>query len=247
MIALQLYTVRDLLTDAESTRATLLRIKEIGYEGVQLAGAVSEVRAVAQMADEVGLRVIGFLGGVTDIENASEELFSALRAYGATDIGISGYQTTEHGAREFAARVNAAAKKVRDAGFTFSYHNHHHEFLRTACGKTVMDIYKEVFDPSLVDFMPDTYWLQRAGIDVRDFIETKASRITILHLKDYECREETALFAPLGEGNLNLRGIVSLAERVGIRDLVVEQDVCEGDPLACVARSYAYLTQILAH
>lgn len=245
MIGLQLYTLRDLMTNEESTRAVLRRVKEIGYEGVQLAGSVSEVRTVAQMAGELGLRVIGFLGGVTDIENESEELFSALRAYGARDVGISGYQTTEAGALAFATRVNAAAKRVRDAGFSFSYHNHHHEFLRTECGKTVMDLYKEAFDEALVDFMPDTYWLQRAGVDVRDFIEKNASRITILHLKDFKCTEDGSLFAPLGEGNINLPGIVALAKRLGMVDFIVEQDVCESDPLDCVEKSYAYLKKLL--
>ena len=246
MIGLQLYTVRDLLSNAESMKSTLCRIKEIGYEGVQLACAVCNVRDVAQAAEDLGLRVIGFLGSLEDIEKGSDTLFPALKAFGAQDIGISGYQTTEQGARAFAKRVNAAAKCVRDAGFRFSYHNHHHEFLRTACGKTVMDIYLEEFDKKLVDLMPDTYWLQRAGIDVRDFIEKNAARIRILHLKDFVCTEDGSLFAPLGEGNLNIEGVTRLARQLGIRDLIVEQDVCEGDPLVCVQKSYTHLEKILA-
>jgi sugar phosphate isomerase/epimerase len=199
---------------------------------------------IAQTATALGLQVLGFLGGVEQIENEADVLFSSLREVGASDVGISGYQTTEAGALAFAERVNAAAKRVRDAGFTFSYHNHHHEFVRTACGKTVMELYLEKWD-ACVDLMPDTYWLQRAGIDVRDFIEKNASRIKILHLKDLECAEVAPLFASLGEGNLNLNGIVSEALRLGIRALVVEQDECREHPLVCIEKSYLHLKTLI--
>ena len=84
MIALQLYTVRELLKDEESVRKTLSRIKQIGYEGVQLACAVPDVRMIAQTATALGLQVLGFLGGVEQIENEADVLFSSLREVGAS-------------------------------------------------------------------------------------------------------------------------------------------------------------------
>ncbi len=245
MIALQLYTVRTLLEDVESAKRTLRRIKEIGYEGVQLACAVSEVRKLSALASDIGLTVIGHLGGVADIEKEATVLFSALKEVGACDIGVSGYETTKKGALAFASRLGAVATQVKEAGFRFSYHNHSHEFLRTECGKTVMDIYLETLAPSLFDLMPDTYWLQNAGIDVRDFIEKNATRIKILHLKDMRYAESGAVFAPIGEGNINMKGITRLAKSLGIDTFVVEQDICDGDPLICIEKSYAHLTKML--
>ena len=42
-----------------------------------------------------------------------------------------------------------------------------------------------------------------------------------------------------------MKGITRLAKSLGIDTFVVEQDICDGDPLICIEKSYAHLTKML--
>ena len=104
-----------------------------------------------------------------------------------------------------------------------------------------MDILISEFSDN-VSLMPDTYWLQHGGIDVRDFIERHKDRISILHLKDMARTAEGQTFAALGEGNLNMTGIIETALAAGIKTLVVEEDEC-ADPISDIEKSFNYLKE----
>ena len=108
-----------------------------------------------------------------------------------------------------------------------------------------MDILLDGFNKDLVDLMPDTYWLQHGGVDVRDFIETHAGRIKILHLKDMKRVPDGVTFTEVGEGNLNMVGIIKCAKQLGISDFIVEQDICDGDPLDSAETSIKNIKRIL--
>ena len=71
-----------------------------------------------------------------------------------------------------------------------------------------MQLLIEGFDEKLVDFMPDTYWLQFGGIDVRAFIEKLSGRIKILHLKDMKRTAEGITYAEIGSGNINFNSFL---------------------------------------
>jgi sugar phosphate isomerase/epimerase len=109
-------------------------------------------------------------------------------------------------------------------GFTFSYHNHSLEFIRCASGKRVIDYVCEKFEG---DLMPDTYWLQHGGADVRDFISSHGERVKILHLKDMKREKEGVTFAEIGNGNINFAGVIECAKKKGIDVFIVEQDESE--------------------
>jgi sugar phosphate isomerase/epimerase len=107
-----------------------------------------------------------------------------------------------------------------------------------------MDILLSGFDAA-VDLMPDTYWLQHGGVDVRDFIIKNGSRIKMLHLKDMKRALDGPTFAEVGVGNINMKGILECATKLGISDFIVEQDQCDGDPLESARISYKNISEIL--
>lgn len=244
MIGLQTYTVRSIMTDKESYESTMKKIRSIGYECVQLAGKVDSLKMAADAARKADLTVIGFLGSIPDLDSSLSDIINIARECGAEDIGVSGSPKTEEDALILADRINSYAKIIKSEGFSFSYHNHSHEFIRMDCGKTIMDILLEKIDFDYVDLMPDTYWLQHGGIDIRDFIEKHSEHIKILHLKDMKRTREGVTFAELGVGNINMPGIVELAQKQGFRHLIVEQDICEGDPIASIKQSFEHLQNI---
>jgi len=216
----------------------------MGYECIQLSGSFEMMKNCVAASRGANIAVNSILTGTAICNAHGDELIELALSSGAYDIGISGKPQTVAEADALIKETNAFARRVRDAGLSFSYHNHSHEFIRTECGKTFMDILLEGFDPELVDLMPDTYWLQHGGVDVREFIERHRERIKILHLKDMKRTADGVTFAEVGEGNINITGIISLAEKIGVRDLIVEQDICD-NPIVSAEKSIANLKKIL--
>jgi sugar phosphate isomerase/epimerase len=148
-------------------------------------------------------------------------------------------------AEAYIRRINAFASRAKNAGFTFSYHNHGHEFIKLDCGETAMALFLKGFDAETVDFMPDTYWLHDGCCDVRYFLEKTRNRVRILHLKDMKRIEQGHTFTEVGNGNLYFEGIIKTAIDCGINEFVVEQDICEGNPLDSLKISYDHIKNIL--
>lgn len=245
MLGLQLYTVRQKTKDEESALAALTEIKNMGYECVQLAGSVETIELCAKAALKAGLAVIGILADMKTCEDYGEKLFELARLCGAGDIGISSFIKTEEEAYDIVKRANAFAKIANEKGFSFSYHNHSNEFMRAESGKLLMDILLEGFDSERIRLMPDTYWLQHGGVDVRAFLEKSAGRVEILHLKDMKRNPDaTVTFAEIGRGNINFDGIIKTALNIGVKHFIVEQDKCDGDSIESAKISCEYLRKI---
>lgn len=244
-IGAQLYTVRDFLTTDADIERTLREIKEIGYTSVQFFGGPDLIESCGKAAKKVGLDIVGVLADLPTCKNCENELFQICREYDIPDIGISAFITEFRQMDTFVKEVNTFAKKAAAAGFTFSYHNHGLEFVRLDDGKTAMEHFLEEFDPEVVDFMPDTYWLHDGGYDVRRFLEQTKNRVKILHMKDLKRTMDGHIFTEVGSGNLYFEGILKIAVDNGVTNFVVEQDICEGNPMDSLKKSFAYVKGLL--
>ena len=243
MTGVQLYTLRRYLSKNEDITATAKRLKSMDCGCVQLFHGGRELEKICEIFSSEGIDITGTLSSLEELEN-NPELFTVSRKYGLRDIGISSFITDEAAVDAFIPKVNAFAEKAKAEGFTFSYHNHAHEFTRLPSGKTVMDRFLSEFS-SDVTLMPDTYWLQTAGIDVADWLEKYGSNAAILHLKDLTIHDNKPAFAPVGQGNMNFPHIIEAAKASGIREFIIEQDECLQDPFECVKMSLDYLGGIL--
>lgn len=244
-IGAQLYTVRNLLND-DVIKSTLSKIKEIGYNAVQLynLGSNDSIENCCEICNELGLKVSGILTDLDWCERNQDFLVSLCEKYKISDIGVSSRVMDYESAMEYIPRANAFGKKVKQKGFTFSYHNHGHEFIKTSCDKTVMDLFLDGFDKN-VTLMPDTYWIHDGGYDARHFLEITKGRVEILHLKDVKRTKEGHTFAEIGYGNLYFKGIFEIAKKCEITKFFVEQDECEGNPLDSLCKSYNYIKSVL--
>jgi sugar phosphate isomerase/epimerase len=84
-------------------------------------------------------------------------------------------QTAEH--------LNQVGKKCKEAGLSFYYHNHAHEFRRI--GKTsLFEMLAENTDPALVKFELDLVWVMRGGYDPLALLEKLGNRCDMVHQKD---------------------------------------------------------------
>ena len=243
-LGVQLYTVRRFLKDSDMINATLSELISIGYSSFQLYGNLKKLEELASATRECGATIVGAL--VTHNEFTSEpgKLFDICQKYQIPDLGVSSNRTECKNICEYIEKTNALAKEARAHGISFSYHNHSHEFIQDESCKCPMEYMLEQFTAD-VDFMPDTYWLQHGGVDVRRFLEITKGRVKILHLKDMKRTEEGHTYAEVGSGNLYFEGMISTAISAGVTNLIVEQDECEISPLVSLKKSYDYTTKLL--
>ncbi len=255
-VGLQIYTVRDKMETPDTYLAAMKQIREIGYTHFQTAGKVTNIEAAEfykKCANEADLRICGTH---FDWRIITEKFDLALKIHEILDtknMGIgsmpSGSARSEKDALlKFIDTVNEIGHKLSKYGMKFTYHNHHFEFAKIE-GKTIMDYLIDGFDPNAVSFVLDTYWVQHGGYDVRKMIERLAGRIDILHLKDMgvSLDENNSDITEVGNGNINFEDIIPLAEKIGVKDFVVEQDrnFTTGDPMESIAFSYNYIKKNL--
>lgn len=240
-IGLQLYTVRRYLKEKEQMLPTLLKVKELGYDSVQVYGNLELTEEMGLAALQAGLKVLGTTGNHKEFFENPEKTMEIHKRLGATNIGAGG--TNFANADElykFIEDANNFSKIVAKEGFTFSYHNHSHEFKRID-GKVVYEELTNLTDKENINFVFDTYWAQNAGADVRYWIERLKNRIEILHLKDMKIVGDKSVFAEIGQGNLWWDGIIETAKQSGVKHFVVEQDECDEDPIKSIEISSKYL------
>ena len=242
-IGLQMYTLRNVMNTVAEMEQAVARVKEIGYDCVQLAGSLEQMEQVGLAAKKVGLEVVSFMASLDVYMQDEEETFRVARLLGATDLGISSAHTTLEETKVLIERANAFAKRAKAAGFTLSYHNHSNELMHMDGRKTGLEILLENFWEEIC-FTPDTYWIQHGGADVRQWIAKLGSRTKILHLKDMKrLPDKSVTFAEIGEGNLWWESILPLAASMGIEYYVVEQDSCDKDPFEYLSKKMKALEE----
>ncbi len=236
---LQLFSIRDHFETEEQIKEAFLEMKKYGYSYGQTAGTYDFItpERYAELAHEAGITICGTHYKWERIVNDIEGTVKYHQALGTTNVGIGGMPGPARESKEdllaFIALFNETAAKYAKYGMKLTYHNHSFEFKKID-GKTIFDYLVEGFDPVNTSFVLDTYWVQHGGADVRATIERLAGRIDILHLKDMEACHSYAveggrfISAPaiieVGQGNINFRDIIPLAEKCGVKYFVVEDD-----------------------
>ena len=245
-LGFQAYTTREQMKDEAGVADTFRRVAALGYDYVQTAGSGMAIgyETYARLAHEAGLTICGTHENFDELIADPEAAMEHHRILGTKNIGIGGYWAIEtaEDIREFIRKANRFADTIAQHGFKFTYHNHHREFRRFE-GKTMMDWFREGFDPDTVSFVLDTYWVQAGGADVRHTMEQLAGRIDILHLKDMRIKPDNMYEdTEIGHGNLWWEGILKTAADIGVQYYVVEQeDFLSADPVDCLAQSAEYL------
>lgn len=232
VIALQLYTLRDLTK--EDMVGTLRRVKEIGYEGVELAGyGDATPDALTETVQELGLKVVGAHVGMGALQQDLGGLVAEATRMGNTHLvcpSIPGDKRSAEGYVAFAKELEEVGREVRGAGFTLCYHNHDFELRDQYDGQTGLDILYANSEVALVQAEIDTFWIQKGGLNPADYIRKYGGRTPLIHVKDMT-NDERETFAEVGTGKLDWPAIFAAAEASGAKAYIVEQDVCPGDPL----------------
>ncbi|MDF2792019.1 MAG: sugar phosphate isomerase [Neobacillus sp.] len=163
---------------------------------------------------------------------------------------------------EFVKKAESVAEKLAEHGIDLYYHNHHVEFQKYD-GEYLLDIIKN--NTSKIGFEIDVHWVHRGGLDPVEVINKFEGRVALIHLKDYRIGQfdyrvleggfdrskfnqafhGVIEFAELGEGSLNLKGIIEAGLASGSQYFLIEQDDVYGrDPFDCLKTSADYLRKL---
>ena len=246
-IGAQMYTLRTFTQNERDLGRTLEKVAAIGYRYVQLSalGPVEPAKVKA-LCDSNGLEIVLTHNPESDFLYRTDQLIEKHGLYGCRYIGLGmmpdRYRNPDF-LPYFAEDFTGPAEKIRAAGMKMMYHNHAFEFERLPDGRTIMDRLLEAFPACLMGVTADTYWLQYAGVDVRDWLARHADRLSCVHLKDMAVRGFDIRMAAVGQGNLNFPAILDILKNNGVTEYaLVEQDDCNGaSPFECLKQSYDYL------
>jgi len=247
VIALQLYTLRDLLVD--DFAGTLRAVREIGYEYVQLCAPLPEgAQETRKILDTIGLLPAGVHVDMDSLDEKFDYWMSFADSVGTRDLIVpylaEELRQTHEDWLAVAARLDALGARCKAAGIRLSYHNHSFEFEARFDGAPALDLLYANAAPDHLYAEIDTYWVQHGGCDPVDYILKYAGRLPILHVKDMTAGDEPT-FAEIGQGILDWPAIIKAARASGVEYLCVEQDRCPGDPLESVRVSYDYLSDLM--
>lgn len=236
----QMYTVREFTKTPADTARTLHKIKEIGYDYVQLSAlGPIDPRELKEMLDGEDLGVAATHVSFERLQNDLPALIDEHHLWGCQHVGL-GSMPREYRDREgysrFAREATAIARQLAEANLTFSYHNHYWELERFD-GRTGLEILYEESDPKVVFAEIDTYWIQYGGGDPAAWIRRLKGREPLVHFKDMAVSGDKPVMAEVGEGNLNWPEILRACQEAGVQWYLVEQDWCAGDPFESLAIS----------
>ncbi len=195
------------------------------------------------------------------LADAGDEQRAAIAGRVPAD-GSAGFSHGEW--RRFSDGVNTVARYARERGLITAFHPHVASYVERP--EEIARLMRDT-DPTLVGLCLDTGHVAYGGGDPVEIARTHAQRVRHVHLKDVrrevradalarqlDFRDAVSLgvFAPLGDGSLDLRSTLGALRAVGYAGwVIVEQDVRLGvspiaAPLRDAKRSRAYLTEVLA-
>ena len=259
--ALQLFSVRD---DMEKdVFETFKKVKEIGYDGVELAGLYGHsAEEITEYARQTGLEIISAHEGISGLENDD-----VLKMYSEIGVKYVVIPATPFDVNVNLPSISAAAERIKKIGesckkhgLQLLFHNHFCEFDKID-GKAAIDYLFESVDKELLGAQLDTAWVNQVGLNPVDMMEKYSDRNPIVHIKDcigkktrscpfgYKDVPENEIpefsFMPIGQGMVNIGDIIEKCRERNMDWVIVEQDgATKGKTqMQCAEESANYLAE----
>lgn len=248
-VGAQLYTIRNYTQTEEALELAFKKLAQIGFKWIQVSGIGNiDPYKVRALADAYKLGIVITHTNPKEILEDTEAVIKKHEIYGCQHIGIGsmpqGYERDLIGIRKFIKDYTEVAKKLQARGMKLHYHNHGFEFEKFE-GKLAYDVLIHETDPVLWGFIPDTFWIQFAGINAAKQLIALKDRVVACHFKDLTMKGHKQIMAPVMEGNLCFEEIIAACEIAHIAYAMIEQDDCNGeDPFNCLERSFVNLRKV---
>ena len=254
-IAIQLYSVRDIINNGTDLNVVLKNLAQMGYTSIEAAnydngkfyGKTPE--EFKNAVEKAGMKVLSShcSRGLSDKEVASgdfseslkwwDQSIAAHKAAGMKYIvnpGI-GVPKTMKEMKMYCDYFNTVGYKTAAASIAFGYHNHAFEF-RKIEDQLIYDFLLDNVSPNHVFFEMDVYWVQEGGGDPVAYLKNRPSQFKAIHIKD-----EKEIGA---SGKMNFKPIFDQMYANNVKDWYVEvEQYTNNDPVASVQQSYDFLNK----
>ncbi len=247
-LGIQLYTLRDFVTTPEDLTETILKCKAMGYENVQFSGVPDMGAEIwREVAEKTQVDIVCTHSPFDRIVNDTEALIKEHKIISCPMIGLGNmpkeYRGTLEGANRFFALLEEPVKKIKAAGLKFAYHNHDFDFTPFSDSEScvIEEIIENHPDWSII---ADTGWVIFSKVDPIAFLERVGKdRLQCIHFKDFHNDEDRKSICACGEGFSDFSALVKACHRIGVENILVEQDNAGKmpDPFDEVKRSYDHL------
>lgn len=265
-VGIQLYSVRDAM--AQDPIETCKTVAGIGYKYLEFANhngendhgvgfGVSAEELNEALAGSGAQFISGHIRPLND-DNINEVL-EFNKKIGSKYLCIpSDFFSSKEELIEKCKEYNRIGAICREAGISYLYHNHHHEFQKFD-GKSVLELIAENTDPENFGFEIDTFWVMRAGEDPIALMKKLGSRVKLIHQKDFSKDSSSPLnlfsimdttgvlgrevfsyntddaFAEIGTGILPIQDILNCANELGsVEYVILEQDKTKLDQMESI-------------
>ena len=251
-IALELYSVRNEL--AEDLRGTLKAVAEMGYEGVEFAGAPKHTaEEIKPLLDEFGLTCCGWHTPFALVQDDTlAETIALNKGIGNRFVIVPGLPGECTGSKEnwlkTAEFFNSLANKLAAENMLTGYHNHHTEFAEID-GEQPWDTFFGNTKQGVV-MQLDLGNALSGGGDCVAILEKYPGRATTVHLKPYTVElgkdDRRAGFRPIiGEDDIPWEKVFELCETTrGTEWYIVEYESDAYPPLEAVERCLKKLKEM---
>ncbi|EKB49436.1 sugar phosphate isomerase/epimerase family protein [Cecembia lonarensis] len=252
-IALQLYSLRNEMR--EDMKGSHQLVADWGIKYLEGGGTYGmELEEYKAFISGLGLSVIGVGADFKLLQENPQAIIDNAKAYGAKyatcfwiphENGNFSIKETQEAIKVF----NEAGKILKDAGITLCYHPHGYEFKPHGKGVLFDELLKHSKNYA---FNMDVYWVQMGGGDPLAIMKKYPKKFPLLHLKDRahgtpgssDGRGDVETNVVLGTGDVDIRGLIKQAMKVGTEYLIIEDESSRS--VQQIPQSVAFIKQVMA-
>jgi sugar phosphate isomerase/epimerase len=248
-VALQLYSVRN--DCGKDFDATLARVAELGFDGVEFAGYYQygdNAVGLRKKLDDLGLKAAATHIGTGSFRgDALERTIEFHNTLGCKYLIVPGDGdfTKPDKCKALADLFNETAAALKPLGMKCGYHNHTHEFTEHE-GKTYWDWFAERTTKDVV-LQQDCGWTAAAGLDPVAMMEKYPGRMGSTHFKPTVVGNEAGKKPILGQDSVDWAAVLKACMSVGGTEWVTLEQERYPDgksPMECSALSFAALKKL---
>ena len=234
-VGVQAYSFRNYFP--KDIPGTLDKIQAMGITEIEGSSGRIDAADYRKLCEERGISIPSTGASFNDLDEHPMKVVENAKTLGSKYVMCAWVPHENSGAfsLEDAKRTvevfNRAGKVLAENGLTFCYHAHGYEFQPHGDG-TLMDYIIQNTDSKYVSFEMDTFWVQFGGADPVALLKKYGDRWKLLHLKDMKKGTKKDLTGhssvennvPLGTGEIDMRGILIEARRIGVAHYFIEDE-----------------------
>jgi len=199
-IALQTFTIRHHIQKEADIDTTFKKLSEAGIKYLELARVdfnLNAIHLIKKYLEKYQLTVISTQIKLSTILKHYDEIVEIHHLLNTSIMAISviPFRSLYLGRKrlvKFVHVLNQLGQKLKDDHINLLFHHHNYEFIKYN-KKLALDIIIKYMNPKFVNLLTDTYWINKGGFKVIEFLEKYQKVIKGIHLRGQKNKRDINL------------------------------------------------------